>query len=182
MMRKINPKSSDADSYKYSILISLHYYDIPFQPERISKLKPHEIKYNFIHITPTEFETNNSNISLTIYDENNKKIYHTKYDSTNQVHIVQLKNNRYAAIKPLKNKFTQLEKILKYFSHKEIKEYILYHIHINNSIDSNDINDLNDTNDTNDSNDTNNSSDSINNYSCVFVFYLVNIGVISFFS
>ena len=73
IMRKINPKSYDADSFKYSILISLHYYDISFHPAKISKLKPYENKYNFIHITPTEFETNNSNISLTIYDENNKK-------------------------------------------------------------------------------------------------------------
>ena len=86
-MRKINPKSSDADSFKYSILISLHYYDISFHPERISKLKPYENKHNFIHITPTEFETNNSNISLTIQDENNKKIYHKKNDSTNTAHI-----------------------------------------------------------------------------------------------
>ena len=78
-----------------------------------------------------------------------------------------MKNNRYAAIKPLKNKFKQIEKILKSFSHKEIKEHILNHIHINNSNDSNDINDSNDTNDTNDSNDTNNSNDLINNYPCV---------------
>ena len=28
IMRKINPKSSNIDSFKYSILISLHYYDI----------------------------------------------------------------------------------------------------------------------------------------------------------
>ena len=91
-----------------------------------------------------------------------------------------MKNNRYAAIKPLKNKFKQIEKMLKSFSHKEIKEHILNHIHINNSNDSNDINDSNDTNDTNDSNDTNNSNDSINNYPCVdsinnypfFIFYL----------
>ena len=77
-MRKINPKSSDADSFKYSILISLHYYDISFHPDRISKLKAFEKKYNLIHITPTEFETNNSNISLTIFDEDNKKICHPK--------------------------------------------------------------------------------------------------------
>ena len=96
-----------------------------------------------------------------------------------------MKNYRYAAIKPLKIKFTHLEKMLKSFSHKEIKEYILNHIHINNSNFSNDINDSNDTNDTNDSNDTNNSNDSINNYPCVdsinndsinnypfFIFYL----------
>ena len=42
-MRKINPKSSDVDSFKYSILISLYYYDISFHPERISKLQPFEI-------------------------------------------------------------------------------------------------------------------------------------------
>ena len=75
-MRKINPKSSDVDSFKYSILFSLHYYDISFHPKRISKLKTFEKHYNFIHITPTEFETNNSNISLTIFNEDNKKIYH----------------------------------------------------------------------------------------------------------
>ena len=72
-MRKTKPKSSDIDSFKYPILISLHYYDISFYPERISKLKTFEKHYNFIHITPTEFETNNSNISLTIFDRNNKK-------------------------------------------------------------------------------------------------------------
>ena len=71
-MRKIIPKPSDIGSFKYSLLISLHYYDISFHPERISKLKTYENQYNFIRITPTEFETNNSNISLTILDEDKK--------------------------------------------------------------------------------------------------------------
>ena len=74
-MRKISLRSSDIDSFKYSILISLHYYDISFHPERISKLKPFENKYNFSHIKPNNFEINNSNISLTIFDENNNIIY-----------------------------------------------------------------------------------------------------------
>ena len=39
-MRKISPKSSDKDYFKYSILISLHYYEINYHPERPSKLKP----------------------------------------------------------------------------------------------------------------------------------------------
>ena len=136
-------KSSDIDSLKYSILISLHYYDISFHPERISKLKPYENKYNFIYITRTEFETNNADISLTTFHENSKKICHTKNDSTNKAWIVQLKNNRYASIKPLKNKFMRLEKMLKSFSHKELKEYIL------NCIISNDLNDINNTSDLN---------------------------------
>ena len=73
MMRKINPKSSDVDSFKYSILIFLHHYDISFQPERISKLQQFENKHDFINITPSQFEINNPNISLTIFDKNNKK-------------------------------------------------------------------------------------------------------------
>ena len=131
-MRKINPKSSDIDSFKYSILVSLHYV-IFFHPGRISKVKPFEKHYNFILITPTEYETNNSNISLTVFDEDNKKICHSKNDSTNEAHIVQLTNNRYAALKPPKNKFMRLDKMLKPFSHKESKEYILSHINSNDS-------------------------------------------------
>ena len=59
---------------------------------------------------------------MTIFAEDNKKIYHRKNDSANKAYIVQLKNNRYATLKPLRNKFMWLEKILKSFSHKELKE------------------------------------------------------------
>ena len=132
-MRKINPKSSDIDSFIYSILISLHYYDISFHPERTSKLKTFEKNYNFTHITPTEFETNNSNISLTIFDKDYKIIYNTKNDSTNKAFIIQLKNNRYAALKLRKNKFMKSKKLLESFSHKELTEYILKRISVNDS-------------------------------------------------
>ena len=133
-MRRISPRSSDIDSFKYSILISLHYYDISFHPERISKLKPFENKYNFIHITPNEFKTNNSNISLTIFDENNEILYSSKNNSTNKAQIVKLKNDRFAAIKPLKNKFIKLHKLLESFSHIELREHILQSI-LKNKID-----------------------------------------------
>ena len=73
-MRKINPKCSNEDSFKYSMLISLHYYDISFHLKRITKLKPHISKYNFTHNTPNKFEINNPNVSLTVFDENNKII------------------------------------------------------------------------------------------------------------
>ena len=118
IMKKINPNSSDIDSFKYSISISLHYYDIYFHPERISKLKPFENKYNFIHITSNEFETNNSNISLTIFDENNKRLFSSRNNSANKAQIVKLKKDRYAAIKALKNKFIKLDKLFPSFSHK----------------------------------------------------------------
>ena len=124
-MRKINPKSSDEDSFKYSILISLYYYEINFHPERVSKLKLFEDKFNFNHIKPNEFEINNPNVSLTVFDENNNIVYTSNSNSTNKAQIVKLKDDRYAAIKPLKNKFIKLNKILEYFSHAELREHIL---------------------------------------------------------
>ena len=133
-MRRISPRSCDFDSFKYSVLIPLHYYDISFHPERISKLKPFENKYNFIHITPNEFKTNNSNISLTIFDENNEILYSSKNNSTNKAQIVKLKNDRFAAIKPLKIKFIKLHKLLESFSHIELREHILQSI-LKNEID-----------------------------------------------
>ena len=65
-----------------------------------------------------------------------KKTYTTTNDSTNKACIIQLKNNRYAALKPFQNKFMRLEKMLKSFSHKELKEYILNYIYTNNANDS----------------------------------------------
>ena len=125
IMRKINPQSSSEDSFKYSILISLHCY-IYFHPERISQLKQFENNYNFTEISPNEFETTNPNISLTILDENKNKIYVTKIDSANKAQIVKWENNdRYAALKRLKNKFVKLDEILGSFSQKELKEYLI---------------------------------------------------------
>ena len=76
-------------------------------------------------MTPTEFETNNTNVSWKIFNEENKKKCTSKSDTTNKPYIVQLKNNRYVAMKPLKNTFTQLNQILKSFSHMELKDYVL---------------------------------------------------------
>ena len=133
-MRKINTRSSNTDSFKYSILISLHYYDISFDPERISKLKPFENKYNFTHITPNEFEINNPNISLTVFDENNNIIYTPNNNSTNNAQIVKINNYRYAAVKPLKNKLIKLNELLKSFSHLKLREHIIQNI-LKNKID-----------------------------------------------
>ena len=118
------------------ILISLRYYDINFHPERVSKLKLFESKYSFNYISLNEFEINNPNISLTVFDENNKILYTSKNNSTNKVQIVKLKDNRYAAIKPLKNKFIKLNNLLESFSHIELREHILQNI-LKNKIENN---------------------------------------------
>ena len=126
-MRRISPKSSDIDSFKYSISISLHYYDISYHPERISKLRVFESKYNFNNITPNDFEINNPNISLTVFDENNNITYLPKNNSNNKAQIDKLKD-KYAAVKPLKNKFIKLDKLLESFLHLELREHILQNI------------------------------------------------------
>ena len=127
-MRKINPKSSKIDSFKYSILISLHYQDIYYHPEIISKLKPFENKYKFIHTTPNEFEINNPNISLTAFDENDNIVYMSNNNSSNKAQIVKINNYRYAAMKPFKNKFVKLDELLDSFPHLDLREYILQKI------------------------------------------------------
>ena len=125
-MRKINLKSSNEDSFKCSILISLHYYDIYFHPERISQLKQFENRYNFNELSPNESEANNPNIWLTIFDENKNKIYTSKNNNANKAHIIKLENNdRYAALKLLKNKFIKLDEILKSFSQKQLRKYLI---------------------------------------------------------
>ena len=103
----------------------MHYYDISWHTERISYLKSYENKYNFIHITPTEFEINNPNIPLKIFNGDSEEIYTSKNDTSKNAYIVQLKSNRYAAMKFPKNKFIQLNKILTSFCHMELREYVL---------------------------------------------------------
>ena len=68
----------------------MYYYDISFHPEGISKLKPFENKYKFIHITPNEFEINNPHTSLTIFGENSKRLYTPKNNGANKAQIAKL--------------------------------------------------------------------------------------------
>lgn len=55
-MRIINPKANNIYSFKYSILISLHYYDISYHREKASKLDAYANKYSFTDTNPIEFE------------------------------------------------------------------------------------------------------------------------------
>ena len=59
-MRKINPKCSNEDSFMYSILISLHYYGISHNRERITKLRAYMSNYDFTETIANGFEMNTS--------------------------------------------------------------------------------------------------------------------------
>ena len=110
-------KPSDEDSFKYSILYYLHYYDITHHPERISKLKPFDNKYNFTHTTTTEFETDNPNISLTVFNENNEIIYTSNNNSTIKAKIIKINNYRYVAIIPQQNENIKLHRLIYNYIH-----------------------------------------------------------------
>ena len=123
-MRIVNLKCTNTESFKYLVLISLHYCDLIPHPERLSKLKKYEDRYIFIHNTPENFEIDNPNISLTIVDENNDILYASNNNVSNKAKIVKINDYRYAAIKPSKNKFIKLEELLESVSYTELIEYL----------------------------------------------------------
>ena len=135
-MRKINPKCCNEDSFMYSILISLHYYDISYNPERITKLRAYMSNYDFTDTIANVFEMNNPHASLEIIDEDRNIVYSPSNTTSNKAVIVELKNNRYAALKPIKNKYVKLKEIVRSFSYKEISDIIMKNI-ITDSIDRN---------------------------------------------
>ena len=100
-MKTKNPNSNDIHSFKYSILISSYYNDIPNNPQRILNLNPCTHRYNLNHIAPKQFEQNNPNMSLSIFNADEEQICISNNNSSCQANIVK-KNNRYAAIKPFK--------------------------------------------------------------------------------
>ena len=120
-MRIINTKSSDEDSFKYSILCSLHYYDISCHPERITKLKPFE---NDTHNTPIEFEIDNPNISLTIFNGDNKIMHFPNNNTSNKAQIVKVNKYRYARIKLSKNYYIKLKELLMHYPHQELGNHL----------------------------------------------------------
>ena len=83
-------------------------------------------KYNFTSSTYIDFENNNPYISLTVYDEYDQLLHKSNNQTNNnKATIVKINNHRYHAIKPNKDKYTQLNILLKQFTHKEITNYIL---------------------------------------------------------
>ena len=123
-MKSINPKCANYDSFKYSILISLHYYELNKHKERINKLNKYLNNYKFTSNNYDTFERDNSSISLSVYDEYGKLLHDSINNTNNKAYIVKINNHRYHTLKPDKDKYKQLEEILKQFTHKEITKYV----------------------------------------------------------
>ena len=72
----------------YSLLISLHYYDISQNPEKITKLRAYMSNYYFTDTTANGFEMNNPHASLEIMDEDKNIVYSPSNTTNNKAVIV----------------------------------------------------------------------------------------------
>ena len=59
---------------------------------------------------------------MKVFDDKNNIVYALNNKSTYKAQIGKLKDNSYAAIKPLKNTFIELNELLKSFSHLELRK------------------------------------------------------------
>ena len=124
-MRRINRKCTNENSFKYSILISPHYYELNNHPERRTQFKKYISKYNFESNNYKDFENNNPSVSLNVYDEYKELLHKSNNKTNNIVKIVKINKHRYNALKPKKDKYKKLVDLLKQFTHEELKAYIL---------------------------------------------------------
>ena len=103
-MRLINIKRDNSNSFKYSILLYLYYYNSKInhnRPTEINKQRdPHiPIKFNKSNDV-IQFEHDNPLIDLLIIDNNNQPLFLTRHNANIKVTIVKLNDYRYSLCKP----------------------------------------------------------------------------------
>ena len=104
-MRLINIKYNDKESFKYSILLYLYYYNIQKNHGRVIQLLFNTDPYLSIKFNENndinQFEKDNPHIDLLIIDVNNNPLFLTRNNANIKVTIVKLNNNnRYSLKKP----------------------------------------------------------------------------------
>ena len=77
-MRSTNPKRTNEDSSKYSILISWYYYELNTHKERINQLEKYLNNHKFESNNYDTFENINPFILLKVYDENGEILHKSK--------------------------------------------------------------------------------------------------------
>ena len=108
-MRLINIKCKDSDSFKYSILLYLYYYNIKNSYLRPAEINKHSNPYIQIYFNENndiyQFEKDNTFIDLLIIDINDKPIFLTRNNAKIKVTIVKLNDHRYSLYKPTLQRF-----------------------------------------------------------------------------
>ena len=102
--RLINIKCADKDSFKYSILLYLYYYNIKINYNRPTETDKHTEPYILIHFSNNndinQFERDNPLIDLLIIDINDKPLFLTRNNASIKITIGKLNDNRYSLYKP----------------------------------------------------------------------------------
>ena len=99
-----NIKCNDNDSFKYSILLYLYYYNMKNNYNRPSEIDKHSNPYIHIYFNRNndiyQFEHDNTFIDLLIIDINDTPIFLTCNNPKIEVTIVKLNDHRYSLYKP----------------------------------------------------------------------------------
>ena len=103
-MRLINIKCNGIESFEYSILLYLYYYNIKKNHGRVSQLifniNPYiDIKFNKNNDLE-QFEKDNPHIDLFIIDVNSNPVFLTRNNASIKVTIVKLNEHRYSLKTP----------------------------------------------------------------------------------
>ena len=103
-MRLINIICTDKESFKYSILLYIYYYNIKKNRATLSQLINNKNPYINIKFNENsymeQFERDNAHISLFITDSEGNLLFLTRYNASIQVNIVKLDDYRYSLVKP----------------------------------------------------------------------------------
>ena len=125
----INIYCNDSDSFEYSILLYLYYYNIKKNQGRTSQLKNNLNPYISIEFNKNsdiaQFEQDNSHTSLFIIDINGEPIFLTRNNASIKVTIVKLNDNRYTIIKPSLHRFNDNIKEINKINRDKCKKYKL---------------------------------------------------------
>ena len=103
-MRLINIKCRDIESFEYSILLYLYYYNIKRNNGRVTQLvfniDPYiNIKFNKNNDL-VQFEKDNPHNDLLIIDVNSTPVFLTRNNASIKVTIVKLNEHRYSLKTP----------------------------------------------------------------------------------
>ena len=104
-----NITCTDKESFKYSLLLYIYYYNIKKNRARVSQLinniNPYiDIKFNE-NSDVMQFERDDPHISLFITDSEANPLFFTRNNGSIQVNIVKLDDYRYSLVKPSIKRF-----------------------------------------------------------------------------
>ena len=108
-MHLINITCTNKESFKYSVLLYIYYYNIKKNRVRVSQLinniDPYiDIKFNE-NSDIVQFERDNAHINLFIIDIDGNPVFLTRNNGSIQVTIVKLNDYRYSLVKPSIKRF-----------------------------------------------------------------------------